>query len=356
MSRVAITKLQWDHRYVAIFKCFRKADRSAQKDVSELVVASDGEIESNPNLRRVLRRLQHDLVFKRLYRYADNPTSRLLTFRPYPEGQENKGQKRLKTLLRAKDEDEVRDRALELAQRYVGIPGVREGILFFLISRGKLDRDVAENCLFIFKCDFEAVSQITPGELFRQVEDAIVEQSKKGALYPYFDRGQFDFTIVRVFDELGETQYWLDFMDLGERKSEYEPPQEAAVDQLSIEYPRIAEKYAEQFEALPSVRSLASKDRWISPDDRLSTPQVKALNEAITARTGEQRITLRLGEVRFTAPLSQYGQTWIIAEEGDQRYVLVKGSKLENRTRVLTPIDLTDFASLEEAAAELDIS
>lgn len=356
MPRASIKTLQWNHRYVAIFKCTHKLDRPTEKTVSELVVAGGQEIKANLNMQRVLQRLQRDLIFKRLYHYANNPTSRLLTFRPYSGKQENEGRQRLQAMLKAQNLQEVQTQALELAHRYIGIAGVREGVLIFLISEGKLSQQAAENCIFVFKCDFEDVSQVTTDELFRQIQDAIVEQTKKGALYPYFAEGQFDDTIVRVFDELGQTQYWLEFLDLGERKPEYGSPQEVTVSRLSIEHPLMTEKYAEDFERFPPARSLVDRERLIRRDDRLSTVQVEALTEAVIDQTGEQRITLRLGEVRITAPLSQYGRTWIIAEEGDERYILIKGSNLENRTRMLTTIDLAEFGSLQQAAAELDIS
>lgn len=350
MSRVSIKSLEWDHRYVAIFKCHRQ---ESGYGVEELKVAGHDEIESDSDLQRVLGALQRDLIDKRMYKLAQNPTSRLLTFRSCPDEQENEGRKHLNALLRAKGMEEVHVQGKALADRYKGIPNIREGILIFLISRGTLDHHVAENCAFIFKCDFEAVSQVTPAELFRRVDDAIVEQTKKAALYPYFHQRNFDDTTIRVFDELGQTQYWLEFLGLGERAPEHVSLQDAVVARLPGE---LASRYAEYFETLPRTRPLADdKGRRINREDRLPTSEIQDLNDKIVGEAGRQTVTLRLDEVGVTAPLHQYGRMWIIAEEEGERYILIKGSGLESRTRMLTPIDLADFPSLEEAMAELGI-
>jgi hypothetical protein len=352
MAGERITALQWTPLFVAIYKCYRQ-DKAQGLIAQELKVADGAEIEGDPNLRRVLGVLQRDLVQKRLYRHANNPTSRLLTFKSYAEGKENKGRSHLKALLEAADAETVRSQSLALAKRYTGVRGVREGVLIFLISRGRLDDTVATNCVFVFKCNFEPISQITPAELFRRVEDAIVEQTKKGALYPYFDYGQFDDETIRVFDELGETQYWLDFLDLGERVSEHVPLQAATLEELPEE---LREKYAKEFKEPRAVRSLADGDRRVLRDDRLPTAQVKDKAKKVAAKSGDPTVTLRLGEIRFTAPLSQYGHTWILAEEDGQRYILAKGAELEMRTKMLTPIDVAALPSLKEAAAELNLA
>lgn len=354
MAGESIRELKWTHRFVAIFKCYRqRKEAQGSVVVQELKVADRNEIEGDRNLERVLGALQRDLVEKRLYRYANNPTSRLLTFRSYPEGEENEGRAHLDALLQAEDKETIRTQALALAERYRDIPGVREGILIFLISQGKLDGGVPGNCVFVFKCNFEAISQITPDGLFYRIEDAIVEQTKKGALYPYFDNGRFDDSTIRVFDELGETLYWLEFLDLGERVSEHVSLQAATIEELPEE---IREKHAEEFEKAPAVRSLVDKDRLIGREERLPTSKVKALAGAVAAKAGGPSVTLRLGEVRFTAPLSQYGHTWILAEEQGERYILTKGSKLESHTKMLTPIDVAALPSLKDAAAELGIT
>jgi hypothetical protein len=356
MARASSRITEWGNLYVAVFKCFRRSDRSAEKNVDELLVADGAGIESDPDLRRVVQALQTDLVSKPFYRYAQNPTTRFLGFRTDLESPVNEGQRRLNGLLQARSILKVRTQAAELAQHYMGISGVREGILVFVVSEPRVGPKALERCAFVFKCDFEAVSQIRPGELFHRVEDAIIERTQKGALYPSYYRGHFDDTAVRVFDAFGETQYWLDFLDLGERR-EYKPLKEVAIDQVSIDYPEIAQKYSGQFGEVATARSLADGDRIVERADRLSTRQVAALTETITARADrKQTIRLKLDETNITAPLDQYGKTWIIAEEGDERYLLVKGSDLESRTTTLTPIDLARFGSLREAADELNIA
>ncbi|MBN1140002.1 MAG: DUF3900 domain-containing protein [Anaerolineae bacterium] len=352
MAGERITALQWSSQYVAIFKCHRP-EKAQGLVAQELKVADATEIESAQNLQRVLGVLQRDLVEKRVYQYANNPTSRLLTFRTYSDGKENEGQSHLKALLQADDRETVQAQSVALAERYMGIRGVREGVLIFLISRGMLHKSLTRNCVFVFKCDFEDISQITAAELFRKIEDAIVEKTKKGALYPYFQDGQFDDNTIRVFDELGETQYWLEFLDLGERVSEYVPLQTATIEELPEE---TREKLAEEFERAPRIRSLADEGRMIGREERLPTAEVKALAEAVSAKAGDPKVTLHLGEISFTAPISQYGRTWILAEEEGERYILAKGSKLENRTRMLTPIDMARLPSLREAAGELDLA
>lgn len=351
MDRSSIRSLKWEYRYATIFKCFNKPNQSGEKDVAELLVASADDIKQNPNLDRVLGVLQRELIFKRIYHHANNPTSRLLPFRANKD-KGNQGQKLLNLLRISRNKEEVREQSLKLAQKYVELPGVREGILIFILLRGKSNENIAENCIFVIKCDFEAVSKIAPEVLFQRIEDAIVEKTKKGALYPYFERREFDYNTVRIFDELGETQYWLDFLELGERLADYVSFQKIVIENLPEQ---VVKEYIEEFKELPAVRSLAQDDRLIKEKDRIPFDEIEGINDAITKQAGERKITLNLGEVKVTAPLSQFGKTWTIAEEGKQRYILIKGSQLKNRTAMLTPIDLAKLDSLQEAKARLGI-
>jgi hypothetical protein len=353
MAGQSIKDLEWTHRFVAVFKCYRRREEpQADMAAEELTVADGDEIKADANLRRVLGTLQGDLVQKRIYRHAENPTSRLLTFKSYPDGTANEGQACLDALLRASDRIAVQQQALALAERYRQIPGVREGILIFLVSRGGLGEEVAGDCVFVFKCNFEAISQIAPDELFRRVEDAIVEQTKKGALYPYFVRGQFDYNTIRVFDELGETHYWLEFLDLGDRAPEQVPLHEATLQALSD---KVAEAYEKEIKELPPVRSLVDDQRWVSREDRLPVAELEAIIDQVIATAGESSITIRLDEFRISAPLHQYGRTWMLAEEDGERYILAKGSNLEIRTKQASPLDVADLGSVEQAASELDL-
>lgn len=73
MSRAwtrSIKALKWDHRFVAIYRCV-----SADKQPKEIIVANRKEIEKHPNLMRVLDALRDQLVNKRIYSNADNPTT-----------------------------------------------------------------------------------------------------------------------------------------------------------------------------------------------------------------------------------------------------------------------------------------
>lgn len=354
MPPARITQLEWTHRFVAVYKCYRPRETSQGEMVAEeLKVADAGEIKADSNLERVLGVLQRDLVHKRMYFHAENPTSRLLTFRHDQVGGVSAGQAHLEALRTANDKDAVRLQAKDLADRYRQIRDVRAGILIFLISRGSLDSSIYDDCVFVFKCNFEAISQITPDELFRQVEDAIVEQTKKGALYPYFDRGRFDRDTIRVFDELGETQYWLEFLDLGERRPVHELMQEATFEEIPE---AMAEAYREDFEPRPSIRPLAHDERIVRAEDRLSTEEARVIIDAVASRTGNPSVTLWLDDVRITAPLHQYLDRWILAEEAGERYLLIKGSNLEIRTKQLTPLDAVELTSLKEAAAKLGLS
>jgi hypothetical protein len=210
--------------------------------------------------------------------------------------------------------------------------------------------------VFVFKCDFESVSQITPGEVFRKIEEAIVEETKKGAIYPYFDRGRSDNNRVRVFDQLGDTRYWLRFLDLEETKPRSAALEDAILGKLGSEYPEFTEKYAEEFKELQPIRLLSDDARLVAPGDRLSVQAVQGLSTSLVAAVGDFKIRIRLGSVEVTAPLSQYLSSWAVAEDGDERYILIKGSTIENCTPKLNPLDLTTFPSLREAAAILQLS
>jgi hypothetical protein len=341
----SVKTLRWEHQYVAIYKFSGRAEK-----LTELKVATGAEIGESEELARVLETLQRDLINKRVYRYANNPTSYFFGFRQYGKDKANEGQSLLDELRQAKTKTEVRACAQALADRYSSTKGVQRGVLIFLISKGAVSQETQWPFVFVFKCDFEDVSQVIPGEVFHRVRDAIVEKTKKGAMYPYFDKGRFDETTVRVFDERGETQYWLDFLDLGDLPSAFVPLPDATFHAWAVARPEQAGKYEEAFKAQPPERSLVGDDRLIEQKDRLSVADTQTLIEAISDGTADREVTLRLDNARVTAPLKEFGHNWVFAEEGGQYYIILRGTKLCNNTKVFNPIDLAEVLDIGEAA------
>jgi hypothetical protein len=346
----SIKTLDWDHRFAAIFKCSSKT-----ADPTEIVVADKTAIAGNENLQRVLRALQRDLIFKQIYVYAKNPTTRILPFREYPGVKPNEAQQLLDSMIAAKDKEEVEAQAVKLAHRYMLTKNIQNGLLIFLISEAKFEDKTEGICAFVFKCDFEEISQLSDENLFRKIEDAIVERTKKGTLYPYYADGKFDNTQVRVFDEFGETQYWLDFLDLGEPPIRI--PQLQAVTLKGWEQlkPNVPAKYQGKIDELAAGRSLVKKDLLAADEDRLTPKETENLIASVTDKTGKQNILLQLDQVKATVPLDEYGKTWIIAEQAGMRFILVKGYDLRMRTDMLNPLDLAARPTLKQAVAKLSI-
>jgi hypothetical protein len=356
----SIKTLDWEHRFAAIFKCPSKSPVSSvaaeAADPTEIVVADDSDINNNENLRRILRALQRDLVFKQIYPFAKKPTTSFLNFRKPQDDQPNQAQQLLNGLLGAARKEDVEAQAMRLARRYMGLKYIQSGgVLIFLLAQGKYEKKSEGECLFVFKCDFEAISQLTERRVFRKIEDAIVEKAKKGALYPYYEDGTFDDKTVRVFDEFGETQYWLEFLELGERPAQYQPLQAVTVEEWEKLRPNAPATYDAKIKELSSGRSLTAKDLFTEAADRLSLAETEKLIAAVTTRTGKQSITLQLDRMKITVPLDEYGQTWILAEQAGTRFVLLKGFNLEMRTDMLNPVDLTAALDLRQAADKLNI-
>ena len=352
----------WSHRFVAVYKCFAKDQDSPVKTVEKLLVGDRGVLETDANLARVVASLHQDFLKKREVKYADNPTTRVMTFEQPEGGGENEARMHLDRLRRAESLEEIEIEASDLASRYLDTPGVRAGVLLFLVSRGQLDGEqaepVAESCVYLFKCDFEPISEVAPDQLFHKIEDAIIEKAQKAAVYPRFDPDleRFEDTLIRIFDEKAETQYWLDYLKLGERRYE-RITQAAALSQiLTQSHPKVAAEHGGQLRKLPRRRPLNDGKRKVKKSLRITTPQARRAAKKVIQETGEDpTVTFSLGRIRLTAPVSQYGQSWIIAEEGDRCYVLIKGQRLEVRTKDLTLLDVTRFESLKKAAKHLEI-
>lgn len=338
------SKQPWKHRFVAIFKCTPK-----EKEPTEIVVAGAKDISKNKHLGRVLGVLQQGMISKRDHPGGVNPTIRYATFQKPKSKETNEAEVLLDGLLNAKTDTAVRKSASDLARRYVGIPNVQKGVLIFLLSKLNGKEQQAGNCIFIFKCDFENISQLTPKQIFRRVEDAFEEQSKKGAQYPYFDGKKFD-RKVRVFDALGETKYWLKFLEL------LPPPTQAAEQQrelikiISKTQPRMIEKYGESFKALDKERPLVTEERVVEEEDLLG---VKQIMQMVDALPGDSKVSLSLDRANVTVPLKGYGRKWMIAGQDGTHYILIKGAQLEIHDKMLTPFDLSGLVNVKQAAAQL---
>jgi hypothetical protein len=326
----------WENMYVAIYKCSPRDQK-----VTEIVVADKTKIAANADLTRVLGVLQQGMISKREYPGALRPTIRYATFQKPQPKTDNNGQKLLDALLQAKTDDVVRRSASDLANRYITIKNVQKGVLIFLLSSLN-----SKNCVFIFKCDFEDISQLTPKQIFRRVEDAFEEQAKKAAQYPYFDGRKFDLKTVRVFDALGETQYWLNFLELVLPPSQSAQQRIALMSSLS---PRLIEEYGETLKSVSKERSLADDERLVKGTDLL--PHREVLK--VIKRQPDTKVTLSLDGSRVTAPLKDYGHKWMHAVQEGTYYILIKGAKLEVHGEGPSAIDMASVVNLSQAASEL---
>ena len=214
--------------------------------------------------------------------------------------------------------------------------------------------------LFIFKCDFENISQLKAGSIFRPISDAIVEKTKKGALFPYFQDGRFDETTVRVFDELGETQYWLDFLDLGDRPEQFASLRQATIEAWARLHPERFEVYRERLAALADEkarkprRPLVGDEQLVAKGDRSDFDETIGRIGAIADKVGPRPVTPHLDRATVKAQLAEYGESWIVAEHEGARVVLIKGFQLESATDV-NPLDFADPVSLDEARKRLGL-
>ena len=343
----SIKTLEWEHRFAAIFKCSSKTS-----DPTEIVVADKQAMARDVDLQRVLKALEHDLIFKQIYPSAKNPTTRILPFRS--GGQKNEAQQLLDALRAASDEKEVEVQAVKLAHRYMLTRNIQNGLLIFLVAEARVDNKSEGTCAFVFKCDFEDISQLSAEKHFRKINDAIVEKTKKGTLYPNYADGKFDDT-VRVFDEFGETQYWLDFLDLGEPPVRFPQLHAVTMQQWEQLKPNVPAKYQAQIDELAAGRSLIKKDLFTSPEDRLTPAETEKLIAAVAAKTGKQNISLKLDQAKAIVSLEEYGKTWIVAEQAGTRFILIKGNELRMSTDMLNPVDLAARPTLKQAFARLDI-
>jgi hypothetical protein len=312
-------------------------------------------------LQRVLYALRHEFVNKRVYNNADNPTTRFLSFRAYEEGRANVAQGILGLLLGATTKADVKSSALALTKRYLETTRSQKGVLIFLLADGGLPDGQSGPCLFIFKCDFENISQLRAGTIFRPVANAIVEKTKKGSLFPYFQDGRFDKTTIRVFDEMGETQYWLDFLELGDRPDPFRSLKQATIEAWAQLRPERFEQYKEKLSALPDEkarkfirRPLAGDEQLIDKADRSDFDETRGIIEAIADKVGPRLVTLHLDHATVKVPLEEYGKSWIIAEQAGTRVIIVKGFQLNSATDV-NPIDFAAPVTLNEARERLGL-
>lgn len=353
MSRAwtrSIKALGWKHSFVAIYRCV-----SADKKPEEFIVANAKEIEKNRNLKRVLDALRDELVNKRIYSNADNPTTRFLSFRAYEDGRENEAKEMLGSLLGATTKAGVRSNALAMTRRYLETTRSQKGVLIFLLAEGSPPEGEGGPSLFIFKCDFENISQLKAGTIFRPVANAIVEKTKKGSLFPYFQDGRFDETTVRVFDDLGETQYWLDFLELGDRPDPFMSLKQATVQAWAQRRPELYEEYKDRLAKLPDERArklirqpLVGDRQLVESAHRLDFDEAKEIIVEVAGKVEERPLTFHLDRARVSVQLAEYGESWIIAEEAGTHIILIKGFQLESATP-FNPLYLAAPVSLEEA-------
>lgn len=291
MPDAIIRGLEWTYRYVAIYRFFGP-DEPSRRRWQKLQVRASRTIQTDPDLNRLLATLQNDLLTRRMYRQARNPTNRVVLFRPPGP---NAARECLDDLRRVENLRAVETAALRLVEPFSALPREDPEVLIFLISEGRFRAQEPENCVFLFKCGFQPISEVSA--TVSRLPEAIVETARKAAFYPYFDRDQnrFDREKVQVFDEEGESAEWFDFLDLGQTVLPELPP------------PR------------PPLAML------------------------------------RVDDVDVTAPTDQRNLSWIVAEKDDKRYILIKGDNLEDRNELLNQLGITEFESLEEAKRWLQI-
>lgn len=334
--------MDWNCVYLTAFRV--EEQESGKKVAREIKNQSGLDPESDGGLQSFLEILVKQMKSRRP---SLTPTAACKAYQFSEDALGQEDEKVCEQLLHAVSLSQFNSYANILAGKYVHSPKSRKGILFVINANVEIKKNLSP-CLLVFKTDFQP-GFIPEGSEIAAQEELILPELKKGLQFPYFDGANFQFNQLVIFQK-SQADYFQRMLRLQSLPDNDEIVDEALHDQLEEKQPGAFEKYFRLPEEDRRVkREVFGAARIVQDNDLLQSDDVVHVTKKTQAQVVDNNakpVRLRLSiddGLRFEGKADQLNQSYYFAQEGMEKFLIIRGHKFETRSH----FQAVEFMKLE---------
>lgn len=296
-----------------------------------------------------------DLIIQAVGKKASlspNAKSKAFVFTDDENGESH--QKICDNLLTAVSRDSFKEQADKVAENYINTPKARDGVLFVINCNAEQNKTLTPNVLII-KSDHSSgiVEDFEEHEKISYSEGILSKELTKVIQYPFFDGGNFRYNKVKVYQKQ-TSDYFQKTFSLGLLPDSFQIIDACLLAELQEKCPEVFEKYFELPEGdRQQKRELFGPSRIVTDDDLLdvdNTSHLSLKTQMSVVDKGIDPVRLKISiddGLKFNGSVDQLNRTYFFAQEGLERYLIVKGVKFETKDHFQT-VEFMKLENLED--------
>lgn len=260
-------------------------------------------------------------------------------------------------LLMATDPRRFQQAADELLERILLLDGIKPGlILVQRLSANFGEGEKGGHFLAILWVDFQDASAFreSPELRLEEVFQIVLKRLDRGLLYPFVQESELRHDLVKMLCRPAKHA----FSELFALKP---PPtterllQDEVARAIFSRGPEAKQKYRAYFEKLPpKKRELFGTERMVKVDDLLPVQDAAAVSREssrtskdLYAKDQKMKITID-GSLTVDVQLEELGRSFFFAEEGEEKYLVIKGKRFVTGSARLSSVDFLKTEPLED--------
>lgn len=321
--------INWEMVYMSVFRCV--SDENSSKKIIEEI----GEVSEIGIDEESFSDFIGDLIMQAVSKKASlSPIASCRTYQFLEDSKGKTDQSICNSLLTAVSQSHFRTHAKIVADQYTSTPKARDGLLFILNANYEQNKTLTPN-VFILKVDYVKGIVHSENSNLEHSESLLLPELKKAITYPYFDGGNFKYTQIKLYQR-SSADYFQKMFNVGYLPDSEEIADHCLHEELKEKCPELYDKYFEipQGERRQK-RELFGSSRIVKEEDLLDVDNVSHLSLQTQMNVVDQnvkpvRLKVNIDDgLKFDGSVDQLNRTYFFAQEGLERYLIVKGGKFE---------------------------
>ena len=333
--------MDWELVYISAFQC--EDNPSGEKEATELFSSSVLE-EDQEEMGDFLQELIKKLKAKKP---SLSPSASCRAFQFHEDVLGSDDKKLCEQLLGAVSLPVFRNHAQLIATKYVRSAKARSGILFVINANTTTKKNMSPG-LFVIKTDFQPGFLTTEGTV-KQHSRVLLPELKKGMIYPHFDGMNFRFDQIQLFQK-SSSDYFERLFRLTSLPDLEEIADESLAEHLETQKPGAYQKYFDMpVEDRRAKREVFGNTRLVQEPDLIEADDVSFISKKTQYSNVDKnakpiRLKLQIDDgIRFEGKVDQLNQNYFFAQDGLEKFLIVRGSKFSTRSHFQT----VEFMKLE---------
>lgn len=342
--------MNWELVYMSVFRCVSD-ENSAKKIIEEIGEVSEIGIDEES-----LSDFIGDLIMQAVGKKASlSPSASCRAYQFLDDSKGETDQSICDSLLTAVAKSSFQSHAKIVADQYAFTPKARDGLLFIINANAEQNKTLTPN-VFVLKVDYSTGIVHQEDSSLSHSESILLPDLKKAITYPYFDGGNFKYNQLKIYQK-SSADYFQKVFSVGDLPDSEEIIDKCLHEELTEKAPETYDKYFEIPEGdRRQKRELFGPSRIVTDDDLLDVDNVSHLSlktqmNVVDNNVKPVRLKVAIDDgLKFDGSVDQLNRTYFFAQEGLERYLIVKGVKFETKSHFQT----VEFMKLENLESTMN--